>query len=56
MKRGLDVYSGDGEKIVSLYDDAITAIPAVTATHPNIIGRVYGGNGRWVSAFHVCPV
>ncbi|WVO12493.1 hypothetical protein L204_100093 [Cryptococcus depauperatus] len=54
MKRTLDVVSASGEKICALWTDAVTAVPTVTTSHPNIIGCVLGGNtsGRiqlWLS-------
>ncbi|WWD19513.1 hypothetical protein CI109_103974 [Kwoniella shandongensis] len=44
MKRSLDVVSASGEKIISLWNEAVTAVPAVTASHPTIVDRVVGGN------------
>ncbi|WVR07792.1 hypothetical protein IAU60_004835 [Kwoniella sp. DSM 27419] len=44
MKRTLDVISASGEKIVSLWNEAVTAVPAVTASHPSVVDRVVGGN------------
>lgn len=44
MKRTLDVVSATGEKIVALWTDSVTAVPTVTASHPNIVDRVVGGN------------
>ncbi|OXH27256.1 WD repeat-containing protein [Cryptococcus neoformans] len=44
MKRTLDVVSATGEKIVALWTDDVTAVPTVTASHPNIVDRVVGGN------------
>ncbi|KAK8853099.1 hypothetical protein IAR55_003800 [Kwoniella newhampshirensis] len=44
MKRSLDVIAASGEKIVSVWNDAVTAVPAVTASHPTIVDRIVGGN------------
>ncbi|WVR00348.1 hypothetical protein IAU59_007491 [Kwoniella sp. CBS 9459] len=44
MKRSLDVVAASGEKIVSLWNEAVTAVPAVTASHPSLVDRVVGGN------------
>lgn len=44
MKRSLDIYAADGTCLVKLHDPQITTIPAVTASHPSIIERAYGGN------------
>lgn len=46
MKRALEIYAYDGTLITSLYDPSlITAVPAVTASHPRRVDRAYGGNG-----------
>ncbi|OCF40777.1 WD repeat-containing protein [Kwoniella heveanensis CBS 569] len=44
MKRSLDVIAASGEKIVSVWNEAVTAVPAVTASHPSLVDRVVGGN------------
>jgi hypothetical protein len=59
MKRTLDVFAGTGEKIVGLWADPyvpsfqrdcadeirrVTAVPAVTASHPGRVDHVFGGN------------
>ncbi|KAL7418571.1 hypothetical protein Q5752_007029 [Cryptotrichosporon argae] len=44
MKRTLDVVAATGDKIVSLWADPVTAVPAVTASHPNRVDHVIGGN------------
>ncbi len=54
MKRSLDVVASTGDKIVSLWTDVVTAVPAVTASHPSRVDCVVGGNtsGRvqlWMS-------
>ncbi|CDZ97239.1 WD40 protein [Phaffia rhodozyma] len=46
MRRSLDVVAFTGEPIARLFDpDFITAVPAVTASHPSVINHVIGGNG-----------
>ncbi|WWC71881.1 uncharacterized protein I206_105840 [Kwoniella pini CBS 10737] len=44
MKRSLDVVAASGEKICQLWNEVVTAVPAVTASHPNIVDHVVGGN------------
>ncbi|WWC64442.1 uncharacterized protein I303_107052 [Kwoniella dejecticola CBS 10117] len=44
MKRSLDVVCASGEKIVQLWNEVVTAVPAVTASHPSIVDHVVGGN------------
>lgn len=44
MKRRLDVFAAGGERVVSLWNDAVTAVPAVTAAHPAHVDRLVGGN------------
>ncbi|WVQ67137.1 uncharacterized protein L199_005332 [Kwoniella botswanensis] len=44
MKRSLDVVAANGEKIAQLWNDVVTAVPAVTASHPKIVDHVVGGN------------
>lgn len=44
MKRRLDVFAAGGERIVSLWNEAVTAVPAVTAAHPAHVDRLVGGN------------
>lgn len=43
MKHPLDVISGRGKVLAQLTDEHVTAVPAVTASHPVIGGRYYGG-------------
>lgn len=55
MKRTLDVFAATGEKIVGLWAEGVTAVPAVTASHPGRVDCVVGGNtsGRiqlWTAA------
>lgn len=46
MERHAEIYSPDGRLLASLYDpDWVTAIPAVTAMHPQVPGRLATGNG-----------
>ncbi|KAL7415987.1 WD40-repeat-containing domain protein [Mrakia frigida] len=46
MKRSLDVFAWSGELVQRLFDpEIITAVPAVTASHPGIVNTVVGGNG-----------
>lgn len=44
MKRSLDVITATGEKVVQLWADGVTAVPAVTASHPSRVDCVVGGN------------
>ena len=44
MKRNLDVVAATGDKIVSLWTDGVTAVPAVTNSHPSRVDCVVGGN------------
>ncbi|WWC91567.1 uncharacterized protein L201_006513 [Kwoniella dendrophila CBS 6074] len=44
MKRSLDVVAANGDKICQLWNEAVTAVPAVTASHPSIVDHVVGGN------------
>ncbi|KAJ9109187.1 hypothetical protein QFC21_000516 [Naganishia friedmannii] len=45
MKKRVSVFSGlTGSLIADLSHPSLTAVPAVTATHPNIAGVVVGGN------------
>jgi hypothetical protein len=44
MKRRLDVVAATGDKIVSLWADGVTAVPAVTASHPGRVDCLVGGN------------
>ncbi|KAK2466875.1 hypothetical protein APHAL10511_001133 [Amanita phalloides] len=51
MNHSLDIFSGRGELIARLSDDKrISAVQAVTASHPNIVERAVSGNasGRCV--------
>jgi WD repeat-containing protein 76 len=44
MKRSVDIYSGkNGNHIISLHDDALTAIPSVNAFHPSL-DMIISGN------------
>lgn len=46
MRRSIDIYAYNGSLLAQLYDSsAITAVPAITASHPNRPDRAYGGNG-----------
>jgi hypothetical protein len=41
----LKIFAADGELIADLKDKTkVTAVQAVTATHPNVIGRAASGN------------
>ncbi|WOO80271.1 DNA damage-binding protein CMR1 [Vanrija pseudolonga] len=44
MKRTLDVFTATGERIAALWTDGVTAVPAVTASHPSRVDHVVGGN------------
>ncbi|KAL1412140.1 hypothetical protein Q8F55_003143 [Vanrija albida] len=44
MKRTLDVFTATGERVAALWTDGVTAVPAVTASHPNRVDHVVGGN------------
>lgn len=44
MKRSLDVVSASGDKICQLWTDDVTAVPAVTSSHPGRVDHVLGGN------------
>ncbi|ORX40746.1 WD40-repeat-containing domain protein [Kockovaella imperatae] len=44
MKRTLDVVACTGDKIASLWTDVVTAVPAVTVSHPARVDHVLGGN------------
>ncbi|KAG0147965.1 hypothetical protein CROQUDRAFT_655560 [Cronartium quercuum f. sp. fusiforme G11] len=43
MKQKLDVYSSKGELLKQLTDPQLTTVPASTAQHPNLSGRIAGG-------------
>ncbi|GAA5896765.1 hypothetical protein JCM5296_002996 [Sporobolomyces johnsonii] len=43
MRRHLDLYSPDGARVKAFSSDEITAVPAVTASHPSLPGKYYGG-------------
>jgi len=46
MRRSIDIYAYNGTLLAQLYDaSAITAVPAITASHPKRADRAYGGNG-----------
>jgi hypothetical protein len=43
----LDVFAVDGTELARLYDASlVTATPAVTASHPNVVARAYGATSR----------
>ncbi|KIJ44039.1 hypothetical protein M422DRAFT_168883, partial [Sphaerobolus stellatus SS14] len=45
MNHSLNVISGTGQMIAALYDSTkVTAVQAVTCSHPGIVGRVASGN------------
>lgn len=59
MTRTLDVYSPypapSGDHLVQLSDEVITAVPAVTASHPTREGRYAGGNASGKISFYAPP-
>lgn len=53
MDRKLDLISSSGEMLAQLYDDEfVTAVPAVTASHPTLPDRYYGGTGAGKVSFY----
>ncbi|ORY45028.1 WD40-repeat-containing domain protein [Leucosporidium creatinivorum] len=59
MDRTLDVLapfpSPKGKSVVQLTDEVITAVPAVTASHPTREGRFAGGNSSGKISFYAPP-
>lgn len=44
MARTLDLYSPDGVAVKHFTHESITAVPSVTAAHPILGGKYYGGS------------
>lgn len=59
MGRKLDIFSPypepQGDHLVQLTDESITAVPAVTASHPTRAGRYAGGNASGKISFWAPP-
>ncbi|KAI5476495.1 WD repeat protein [Pseudohyphozyma bogoriensis] len=56
MSQGLEVFNGaTGQMMASLNDQLVTAVPAVTATHPTRPMRFYGGTGSGKLHFFAPP-
>ncbi|GAA5904023.1 Cmr1p [Sporobolomyces salmoneus] len=56
MRRALDLYLPDGTMVKSFSDEAITAVPAVTACHPTLPGKYYGGSASGKIAYFAQPL
>ncbi|GAA5908422.1 hypothetical protein JCM6882_007932 [Rhodosporidiobolus microsporus] len=56
MARTLDVLSPDGTAVKHFTNDAITAVPAVTASHPTVGGKFYGGAASGKVSFWTEPL
>lgn len=57
MDRSVDLISPDGTSVANLYDaDHITAVPAVTASHPTREKRHYGGSASGKVSFFTTPL
>ncbi|GAA6001113.1 hypothetical protein JCM10207_007417 [Rhodosporidiobolus poonsookiae] len=56
MHRTLDVYSTDGTRVKAFDNEAITAVPAVTAAHPTIAGKYFGGAASGKVSFWTTPL
>lgn len=56
MRRALNLYLPDGTMVKSFADEEITAVPAVTACHPTLPGKYYGGSASGKIAFFTEPV
>lgn len=52
MKRLVDVYALDGTLMGGLTDESITAVPAITASHPAVAGKYFGGNSSGKVSFY----
>lgn len=53
MDRRAEIYAAsDGQLLRTFYDDEyVTAVPAVTATHPRRVGRLVTGNASGKCTF-----
>lgn len=52
MTRAAEIFASDGTLLRSLYDEEhMTAVPAVTATHPQHVGRLATGNASGKCTF-----
>ncbi|GAA5947421.1 hypothetical protein JCM3765_001671 [Sporobolomyces pararoseus] len=51
MRRALDLYLPDGTRVQSFSDQQITAVPAVTACHPTVPGKYFGGSASGKIAY-----
>jgi hypothetical protein len=56
MRRALDLYLPDGTRVQSYSDEAITAVPAVTACHPTVPGKYFGGSASGKIAYFAEPL
>ncbi|GAA5970067.1 hypothetical protein JCM11641_000252 [Rhodosporidiobolus odoratus] len=56
MSRVLDLYSPDGARVKTFTSEAITAVPAVSASHPTLAGRYYGGAASGKVSFWTTPL
>ncbi|GAA6011581.1 hypothetical protein JCM11491_004695 [Sporobolomyces phaffii] len=56
MRRALDLYLPDGTPVQSYSDEAITAVPAVTACHPTLPGKYYGASASGKIAYFAKPL
>jgi len=51
MRRAIDLYTPTGIQSRHLTDEAITAVPAVTACHPTVAGKYFGGSASGKIAY-----
>ncbi|GAA6059395.1 hypothetical protein JCM10212_003627 [Sporobolomyces blumeae] len=57
MRQTIDLYNPNGVKARALGDaEMITAVPAVTAVHPSVAGRYFGGAANGKVSFWTAPV
>ncbi|GAA5829602.1 hypothetical protein JCM11251_000216 [Rhodosporidiobolus azoricus] len=56
MNRTLDLISPDGTTVKAFTNEAITAVPAVTASHPTMVGKYYGGAASGKVSFWAEPL
>ncbi|GAA5983166.1 hypothetical protein JCM5350_007905 [Sporobolomyces pararoseus] len=56
MRRALDLYLPDGTRVQSYSDEQITAVPAVTACHPTVPGKYFGGSASGKIAYFAKPI
>ncbi|BGP14053.1 hypothetical protein JCM10213_002348 [Rhodosporidiobolus nylandii] len=56
MARTLDIYSPDSTRSKIFTDESITAVPAVTASHPTVGGMYWGGAASGKVSYWTAPL